>query len=221
MKNSLSQQKKKKRNEGEKHKLSYSPVLCAFCVSLPLSLFSSFLFPFLSSPLPTPLLDEVVVLVRQRRRGGLGQLRLVRRLLREVDRDLGRRERDLLDKVQLRVAHELAREVEEGLLVVVVGLGRDLVVLQVLLPVEGHLLGLDLAVLDVDLVAAEDDRDVFADAAEVAVPGGDVLVGEARGDVEHDDGALAVDVVAVAEAAWCGRGGEGKGEEEEEEREKK
>lgn len=37
--------------------------------------------------------------------------------------------------------------------------------------------------------------------AEVAVPGGDVLVGEAGGDVEHDDGALAVDVVAVAQPA--------------------
>jgi hypothetical protein len=30
------------------------------------------------------------------------------------------------------------------------------------------------------------------------VPVGDVLVGDARGDVEHDDTALAIDVVAVA-----------------------
>lgn len=37
--------------------------------------------------------------------------------------------------------------------------------------------------------------------AQVAVPGGHVLVCEARGHVKHDDGALAVDVVAVAQAA--------------------
>lgn len=34
-----------------------------------------------------------------------------------------------------------------------------------------------------------------------ALPGGHVLVGQARGHVEHDDRALAVDVVAVAQAA--------------------
>jgi hypothetical protein len=33
------------------------------------------------------------------------------------------------------------------------------------------------------------------------VPVGDVLVGDARGDVEHDDAALAVDVVAIAQTA--------------------
>jgi hypothetical protein len=33
----------------------------------------------------------------------------------------------------------------------------------------------------------------------LTVPVGDVLVGDARGDIEHDDTALAVDVVAVTE----------------------
>jgi hypothetical protein len=33
------------------------------------------------------------------------------------------------------------------------------------------------------------------------VPVGDVLVCDARGDVEHDDAALAVNVVSIAEAA--------------------
>lgn len=55
------------------------------------------------------------------------------------------------------------------------------------------------AYLDVDLVTAEDDGDVFTDTLEVAVPVGDVLVGDAGGDVEHNDTALALDVVAVAE----------------------
>ena len=61
---------------------------------------------------------------------------------------------------------KLACQVQEGLLVVVVGLGGDLVVLQVLLTVEGHLLGLDLAVLHVNLVAAQHNGDVFAHAAQ-------------------------------------------------------
>ena len=56
-----------------------------------------------------------------------------------------------------------------------------------------------MAHLHVDLVTAENNGDVLADALEVAVPVGDVLVGDAGGDVEHDDTALALDVVAIAE----------------------
>ena len=56
-----------------------------------------------------------------------------------------------------------------------------------------------MAHLHVDLVTAENNGDVLTDALEVAVPVGDVLVGDAGGDVEHDDTALALNVVAVAE----------------------
>ncbi len=66
---------------------------------------------------------------------------------------------------------------------------------------EGDCLSLHFSLFDVDFVAREDDGHVFADADEVAVPIWDVLVGDARGDVEHDDAALAVDVIAVAQAA--------------------
>jgi hypothetical protein len=65
------------------------------------------------------------------------------------------------------VANELASQPQEGLLEVVVGLGGDVVVLQVLLAVEGDGLGLHLTLLDVDLVSAEDDWDVLADTDEV------------------------------------------------------
>lgn len=68
---------------------------------------------------------------------------------------------------QSGVADELARKPEEGLLEVVVGLGRDVVVLEVLFPVEGDGLGLHLALLDIDLVAAENDGDVLADTGEI------------------------------------------------------
>lgn len=66
---------------------------------------------------------------------------------------------------------------------------------------EDDLAGLDLAVLDIDLVADEGDGDVVADAGEILVPVGDVLVGGAGGHVKHDDRSLAADVVAVAEAS--------------------
>ena len=82
---------------------------------------------------------------------------------------------------------------------------------------EGNGLCLDLALLDVDLVASEDNWDVLADTDQVTwellvvccavwrlrrrtVPVGNVLVCDARGDVEHDDAALAVDVVSITQA---------------------
>lgn len=68
---------------------------------------------------------------------------------------------------QLRVADELAGEPEEGLLEVIVGLGGNIVVLQVLLAVEGDGLGLDLALLHVNLVAAQDNGNVLADTDEI------------------------------------------------------
>jgi hypothetical protein len=55
--------------------------------------------------------------------------------------------------------------------------------------------------LDVDLVTAEDDGDVLAHPLEVTVPVRDVLVGDSRGDVEHDDTALTLDVVSVTQTA--------------------
>ncbi len=61
-------------------------------------------------------------------------------------------------------------------------------------------LGFDFSVLDIDLVAGEDNRNIFADADEITMPVGHVLVGDARCHVEHDDSALTLDVVTVTEA---------------------
>ena len=69
---------------------------------------------------------------------------------------------------QSLVADELPCEPQEGLLEVVVGLGGDVVVLEVLLSVEGDGLCLYLALFDVDLVTGEDDGDVLADTDQVA-----------------------------------------------------
>ena len=60
---------------------------------------------------------------------------------------------------------QLPCKVKEGLLKVVVALGRDFIVLQVLLPVEGDLLGLNLPVLHINLVTAKDNGDVLTHPA--------------------------------------------------------
>jgi len=65
------------------------------------------------------------------------------------------------------VSNELSCEPKERLLEVVVGLGRDVVVLQILLAVEGDSLGLDLALFHVHFVSAKDNWDVLADTDKV------------------------------------------------------
>ena len=59
-----------------------------------------------------------------------------------------------------------------------------------------------LAILHVDLVAAQDHRDVFAHARQVAMPVGDVLVRDAGGDIKHDDRALDKTTRRQDNAAW-------------------
>jgi len=51
-------------------------------------------------------------------------------------------------------------------------------------------LGLDLAVFDVTLVAAQHNRDVFTDANKISVPVRYVLVRDACSYVKHDDSTL-------------------------------
>jgi hypothetical protein len=68
---------------------------------------------------------------------------------------------------QTGVANKLSCQPEEGLLKVVVGLGRDIVVLKVLLSVESDSLSLHLSLLDINFVTSEDDGDVLADTDQV------------------------------------------------------
>lgn len=42
---------------------------------------------------------------------------------------------------------------------------------------------------------------VLADAGQVTVPDRNVLVGDARGDIEHDDGRLTTNVVTITQTA--------------------
>lgn len=147
------------------------------------------------------LLQISIILIRKRKGSSLVHLVLVLGHKSLVNLDLRRSKGRRGDKLEGRVADELSGEPEEGLLKVVVGFSRDVVVLEVLLSVESDGLGLDLTLLDIDLVTTEDDGDVFANTDKITVPVGNVLVGDTGGDVKHDDAALTVDVVAVAEAA--------------------
>lgn len=103
-----------------------------------------------------------ILLIWQRRSSGLLQLGLVLVHQSRVDLDLGRRQSWGSDELERLVADELACEPQERLLEVVVGLGRDLEVLQVLLAVERYGSSLDFALLDVNLVTAQDDGNRLA-----------------------------------------------------------
>jgi len=62
---------------------------------------------------------------------------------------------------------------------------------------ESNSTSLHFALLDVDFVSTKDDRDVLADTFQVTMPVRHVFVGDTGGDVEHDDSALALDVVPI------------------------
>jgi len=61
--------------------------------------------------------------------------------------------------------NKLASKVQKRLLIVVVALGRDLMILKILLSVESDLLWLHLPVLDINLVATENNGDIFTHPA--------------------------------------------------------
>lgn len=118
----------------------------------------------LASRAKHPRLQIWIILIRQGHPRRILHLLIILLQQRLIDLHRRRRERDPSHEIQPGVADELAREPQEGLLEVVVGLGGDVVVLQVLLAVEGDGLGLHLALLDVHFVAAQHDGHVLAHA---------------------------------------------------------
>jgi hypothetical protein len=66
---------------------------------------------------------------------------------------------------------------------------------------KGDLLVLDLAVLAVTLVSAEDDRDVIADAHNVTMPARNITVCNTIRHVKHDDSGLSLVVVGVSKTS--------------------
>lgn len=135
---------------------------------------------------------QVIIFLRQGLCSSLFKFLVV--LLHEVVINLNFRgsEGRSSNELKVRVTDQLASKPQERLLKVVVGLGRDIIVLQVLLAVECDGLCLNLALLDIDLVTAKNNWDVFADTDKITVPVGNVLVCDTGSDIEHDDGALSL-----------------------------
>ena len=82
---------------------------------------------------------------------------------------------------------KLSEEPDEWFLKLIVALCRDIIVLKILLSMEGDLLGFDLSVLNIDLVAHQDNRDVLTDSDQVLVPLGHILVGNSAAHIEHNN----------------------------------
>lgn len=69
---------------------------------------------------------------------------------------------------QIWVTNKFPSKPQEGFLEVVIRLGGDIVVLQVLLSVEGDCFGFDFSLLHIHLIAAKHDGNLLADTNEVA-----------------------------------------------------
>ena len=95
---------------------------------------------------------------------GISQIELlsIDSLLLLIDLDLRLQKERSLDKMAVGVGCEFSANPNERLLKVVVALGRDVIILEVLLPVKLDIFGAHLAILAVYFVPAEADWDVPA-----------------------------------------------------------
>ena len=119
--------------------------------------------------------------------------------LLSVDLDLTRSEKRSLDQSEVLVIDHATEKPDERLFELIVALGTDVVILKVLLTVEGDLLGLHLTVSDINLVANKNNRDGLADTGQILVPFGHVGVCDTGADIEHDDAAVATDIITISE----------------------
>ena len=60
---------------------------------------------------------------------------------------------------------------------------------------------LDSTYFDIDLITTKDDRNVLTDSLQISMPVRDIFVRDTGSHVEHDDAALTLDVVPVAQAS--------------------
>jgi len=144
-------------------------------------------------------LQICIIFVRKRVLSSILHLPLVGCQHLGVDSNFRGRQSWGSNELKSRVSNKLPSQPQERLFKVVVRLGGDIVVLEVFLPMEGNGLGLNLALLNVDLVSGKNDRNILTNTDEITMPVGNVLVGNSRSDVEHDDTALTVNVVSISQ----------------------
>lgn len=144
---------------------------------------------------------EIIIVIGEGEGVGLGDLCLVSLDLVHVKLDLRRSKGRGLDEAALRVIGELLGNVEEWSFEVVVALGGDIVVLQVLSAVEDNMFRLDLALFAVDLVTAQNNRDSFTGTEDILVPDRHVLVSDTRSHIEHKNTSLTANVVTITKTS--------------------
>jgi hypothetical protein len=66
---------------------------------------------------------------------------------------------------------------------------------------EGDLFRFDFTIFDFYLVSGQDNGDVLTHAGKITMPVGNIFVCDTGGNVEHDDSALSLDVVSIAETS--------------------
>jgi len=115
--------------------------------------------------------------------------------------DFGGVEGQGLSQVEIGVVHESSENPEEGLLILIVTLGRNIIILQVSLSVECDLTSFNLSILTVDLVANEHHGDVVTNSGQILVPFGDIFIGNTGSNIEHDDSGMGTDVISFSETS--------------------
>lgn len=73
--------------------------------------------------------------------------------------------------------------------------------LQILFPVENNSFCFDFSVFDIHFVTTQNNRDAFTNAYQVSMPVGDIFVSDAGRNVEHNYGALSLDIVSVSKSS--------------------
>ena len=63
---------------------------------------------------------------------------------------------------------------------------------------EVNALDLNLAILNINFIAAQNNWDILEDTHQIPMPVGHVLICDTPCYIEHDDGALPLNVVAIA-----------------------
>lgn len=146
-------------------------------------------------------LEIIIIIFRQGLCGGLLNFLFVLQLGGFIQLCFRWLQGGRFNKVQLIVATEFLGQPEEGFFKIIIGLGGNIIILQIFFAMKGNLFGLDLAILDFDLVSAQDNGDIVTDAGQIAVPVGDIFVGNATGNIKHDNGALTLNVITIPQAS--------------------
>lgn len=145
--------------------------------------------------------SELLIFFREGHLSGFESLLLNCSLLLLVKVNFNWGENWSFNENEVGVVGETAEEPDEGFLKLVVTLGRDIVILQVLLSVEGDLLGLHLAVFDINLVTNKNNWNVLANTSQIFVPLWYIGVSNAGANIEHDNTAVSTDVVTITKTS--------------------